>query len=83
VFPAAWHGDLHGLESISQDRLARGLLTRMAELERAGRLDPFLEELHRDDELDDRTKRLLTELAADRTFLQAVDDYVRRTAVLH
>ena len=80
---ATWHRDIESLEAISQDELARKLFVRMAELERAGRLEPFLETLRDDVELDDRTKSLLGEIAADSTFLHAVDDYVRRTAVQH
>jgi hypothetical protein len=80
---AAWHGDLESLEAISQDQLARRLVARMAELERSGRLGPFLVELSEDPDLDDHTKRLVGEIAADSTFLHAVDDYVQRTAVQH
>ena len=80
---AAWHGDLESLEAISRDRFACRLVTRMADLERAGRLAPFLLQLHEDADLDERTKRLVGELAADATFLHAVDDYVKRTAVQH
>ena len=42
---AAWHPDLESLEAISQDDLARCLFPRMAELDRTGRLEPFLDEL--------------------------------------
>jgi hypothetical protein len=80
---AAWHRDFDALEAVSQDDLARKLLVRMAELERTGRLGPFLEELRGDSELDDHTKQLVSEIAADSTFLQAVDDYVQRTAIQH
>ena len=47
------------------------------------RLQPFLSELQRDDELDDATKEMLTELAEDPTFLLAVEDYVQRTQIAH
>jgi hypothetical protein len=80
---ASWHRDLESLEAITQDDLARRLFQRMAELSRAGRLEPFLDDLQQDAELDDRTKDLVAEIAEDSTFLQAVDDYVRRTAVQH
>jgi hypothetical protein len=43
----------------------------------------FLEELERDDELDDVTKDHLAELANDRAFLIAVEDYLFRTTRLH
>ena len=78
-----WMDDLESLEAISQDDLARCLFLRMAELDRTGRLEPFLDELQHDRELDERTKRLVADLAQDAGFLHAVDDYVRRTAVLH
>jgi hypothetical protein len=78
-----WHADLESLEAISQNDFARRLLTRMAELERSGRLEPFLVELSQDTDLDQQTKRLVGEIAADPSFLHAVDDYVQRTAVRH
>jgi hypothetical protein len=40
-------------------------------------------ELQRDEDLDDATKGTLTELANDESFLLAVDEYVRRTQILH
>jgi hypothetical protein len=55
----------------------------MAWLSQEDRLQPFLSELQRDDDLDDATKGMLTELAEDPTFLLAVEDYVQRTQIAH
>jgi len=78
-----WQQDLEWLESISQDENARALFLRMAALSQAGRLDQFLTELRRDDELDDHTKGTVAELAQDEAFLMAVADYLRNTDHLH
>ena len=80
---AEWQTDIESLEAICQDTLFRRLFLRMAALSRAGRLEPFLEELRDDEDLDEGTKCLVHELAADSTFLHAVDDYLHRTAVQH
>jgi len=78
-----WQQDIEWLESISQDENARALFLRMAALSQAGRLDQFLTELRRDDELDDHTKGTVAELAQDEAFLMAVADYLRNTDHLH
>ena len=78
-----WLEDLESLEAISQDDATRDLFLRMAWLSQEDRLQPFLSELQRDDELDDATKGMLTELAEDPTFLLAVEDYVQRTQIAH
>ncbi len=75
--------DLEWLEAISQDEDARALFLRMAVLSQEGRLEPFLTELHEDDELDDHTKGTVAELARDEAFLLAVADYLRNTHRLH
>jgi hypothetical protein len=75
--------DIEWLEAISQDEDARALFLRMAALSQAGRLEPFLTELRRDDELDDHTKGTVAELAQDQAFLLAVADYLRNTHHLH
>jgi hypothetical protein len=80
---AAWLHDLESLESISQDDLTRDLFLKMAWLTQQDRLQPFLFELQRDDDLDDSTKGMLTELAADPSFLLAVEDYVQKTQIVH
>jgi len=78
-----WLQDLESLEAISQDDATRDLFLRMAWLSQEDRLQPFLSELQRDDDLDDATKGMLTELAEDPTFLLAVEDYVQRTQIAH
>jgi len=78
-----WLEDLESLEAISQDDATRDLFLRMAWLSQEDRLQPFLSELQRDDDLDDATKGMLTELAEDPTFLLAVEDYVQRTQFAH
>ena len=80
---ATWLHDLESLEAISQDDLTRALFLKMASLSQENRLKPFLVELQHDEELDEGTKDLLAELAEDRTFLLAVEDYVHRTQVAH
>jgi hypothetical protein len=78
-----WQQDIEWLEAISQDEDARALFLRMATLSQEGRLEPFLTELRRDDELDDHTKGTVAELAQDQAFLLAVADYLRNTVHLH
>jgi hypothetical protein len=75
--------DIEWLEAISQDEDARAIFLRMAALSQEGRLEPFLTELRRDDELDDHTKGTVAELAQDQAFLLAVADYLRNTHHLH
>jgi hypothetical protein len=75
--------DIESLEAITQDDATRDVCLRMAWMSRANRLQPFLSELERDDDLDEATKGMLTELAEDETFLLVVEDYVQRTEILH
>ena len=78
-----WLRDIESLEAISQDADTRALCLRMAELSEVGRMGPFLQELAADGDLDLETKATLTELASDRSFLLAVQDYVRLTRAVH
>jgi hypothetical protein len=78
-----WPQDLESLEAISQDDTTRDLFLRMAWLSREDRLQPFLFELQHDDDLDDLTKGMLTEIAEDPAFLLAVEDYVEKTQIVH
>ena len=80
---ATWHQDLESLEAISQDELTRDLFLKMAWLSQKDGLQPFLSELEHDDDLDEGTKGMLTELAEDPTFLLAVEDYVTKTQIEH
>jgi hypothetical protein len=79
----SWLQDLESLEAISQDDCARRIFLKMAAMSQAGRLPSFLHELADDRDLDDDTKSHLAELAYDRTFLLAVEEYVHRTERLH
>ena len=78
-----WLQDIESLEAISQDEIARRLFLKMAAMQQTGRLGSFLHELEDDQDLDDATKGTLTELAQDTSFLLAVEDYLRRTTVVH
>jgi hypothetical protein len=78
-----WLEDLESLEAISQDAEARSIFLRMAALSQEGRLGSFLVELADMPGLDEFTKGTLSEIAQDEAFLLVVDDYLRRTTVLH
>ena len=80
---AEWMHDFESLEAISQDDDTRRLFLRMAALSQDGRLAPLLSELAHDDELDDELKGTLDVIAGDETFLLVVQEYIRRTQVLH
>jgi hypothetical protein len=83
VVHGAWVHDLEFLEAISQDASTCQILLRLAALSNEGRIGTFLHEVAHDEELDDATKDSLTELAADRAFLQAVADYLHHTRRIH
>jgi hypothetical protein len=78
-----WLQELESLEAISQDADTRRIFLKMAAMSHDGRLPNFLAELALDRELDDQTKGELTELAQDRSFLLAVEEYLRRTQRVH
>ena len=78
-----WLRHLEALEAISQDADTRRLFLRMAALSEEGRLAALLSELAHDDELDDETKGSLDVIAGDESFLLVVQEYLRRTRVLH
>jgi hypothetical protein len=78
-----WLQDLESLEAISQNDDARRIFLKMAAMSHDGRLPNFLAEVCCDDELDDATKGHLTELANDRSFLLAVEEYLHRTHRVH
>jgi hypothetical protein len=80
---AEWMHDLESLEAISQDEDTRRLLLRMAALSADGRLAPLLSDLAHDDDLDAETKDTLDVIAGDEAFLLVVQEYLRRTQVLH
>ena len=78
-----WLQDIECLEAISQNDDARKIFLKMAALTHAGKMPSFLDELAHDDEIDDQTKGQLVELAADRSFLLAVEEYLRTTQRIH
>ena len=78
-----WLQDLESLEAISQNDDARRISLKMAAMSQTGQLGSFLHELAYDEDLDDDTKGTLAEIARDRSFLLAVEDYLRRTDHLH
>ena len=78
-----WLQDIESLEALAQDTHTRAICLRMASMTQAGTLGPFLANLRHDDELDDVTKGTIAEIAGDESFLLAVEDYVRRTRVVH
>ena len=83
MMAAPWLQDLESFEAISQDDTTRRIFLKLAAMSHAGRLPNFIAQVASDQELDDTTKGHLTELANDRPFLLAVEDYLRRTRVYH
>jgi hypothetical protein len=78
-----WLEDIESLETIAQDDDTRRLFLRMADMSQSGKLQPFLDELEDDRDLDQQTKTTLAEIASDAGFLHAVEEYVHRTQALH
>ena len=78
-----WLQDIESLEAVTQDEGTKLLCLRMAAMSKAGTLTPFIHNLARDGELDDDTKGTIAEIASDERFLLAVEDYVRRTTLVH
>jgi len=78
-----WFQDIESLEAVTQDEHTKRICLRMAAMSQAGTLDPFIANLHYDQELDEGTKGTIAEIAGDANFLLAVEDYVRRTRLLH
>jgi hypothetical protein len=78
-----WLEDIESLETIAQDDDTRRLFLRMADMSQSGKLQPFLDELEGDRDIDQQTKATLAELACDASFLHAVEEYVHRTQAFH
>jgi hypothetical protein len=78
-----WLQDLESLEAISQNDDARKIFLRMAAMSQTGRMTSFLAEIAHDQDLDEQTKGHLAELAADESFLLAVEEYLRSTQRVH
>ncbi|HEY8028815.1 MAG TPA: hypothetical protein VIE38_04815 [Gaiellaceae bacterium] len=80
---AHWLEDIEAFEAISQDAETRRIFLRMSALSSGGSLPTFLNELAHERGLDDETKSQLFEIASDRSFLLAVEEYMRRTQRSH
>jgi hypothetical protein len=80
---AHWLEDIEALEAISQDADTRRIFLRMSALSKGGSIPSFLDELAHERGLDEETKGRLLEIASDRTFLLAVEEYLRRTQRIH
>ncbi|MBA3787521.1 MAG: hypothetical protein H0X21_02345 [Actinobacteria bacterium] len=78
-----WLHDIESLEAVAQDEHTKLLCLRMAAMSKNGTLEPFIATMCHDDELDEGTKGTIAEIASDEHFLLAVEDYVRRTDVVH
>ena len=78
-----WLHDIESLEAVTQDEQTKRLCLRMAAMSQAGTLAPFIANLRTDEELDDLTKGTIAEIAGDANFLLAVEDYIRRTQLVH
>ena len=78
-----WPHDLEALETVSQNEAALDLFLRMARISRGGGMNRFLRELVESNELDAETKAAFAEVATNREFLLALDDYVHRTRIAH
>ena len=78
-----WLDDIESLEAISQNEDARKIFLRMAAMSQTGRTSTLVTEIARDDDLDDEMKGTLTELARDRSFLLAFEDYLEQTRRIH
>jgi hypothetical protein len=76
-------GDLEALESASQNLAVRDVFLRIAHISGAGKLSRFLFELADSDEIDAETKAAFAEVAHDRAFLSAFDEYVHGTRLVH
>ena len=77
-----WLHDIESLEAVTQDEQTKRYTLRMAAMSQAGTLGPFIATLRHDQELDGH-RGGISEIAGDANFLLAVEDYVRRTRVLH
>ena len=78
-----WRHDIESLEAVAQDEESKSLCLRMAAMSQAGTLAPFIANLRRDERLDEEIKGTISEIAHDANFLLAVEDYVRRTQLVH
>ena len=75
----SWY-DIESLEELHQDEAVRDVVLRMAVLACGGRL---MDAVHADADLDAETKATVLELAGERAFLLAFEDYARRCRHYH
>jgi hypothetical protein len=80
---AEWLRYLEALEAISQDADTRRLFLHLAALSEEGRLHATLSELALGDLVDAETKGTLDVIGGDESFVLVVQEYLRRTQVLH
>jgi hypothetical protein len=78
-----WVQDIESLEAVNSDQLVRQIVLRMAGLARGGRLPVFVAAVGADAELDAEKKATVLELARDKAFLLAYEDYMLATAYHH
>ena len=78
-----WVEEFESLEAVSQTEDVRALCLRLAALARRGGLDTFVRAVQHNDDLDAATKEAVVELAGAPSFLLAVEDYVKRTRIVH
>ena len=78
-----WPHDLEALETVSQNEAVLDLFLRMARISRGGGMNRFLLELVESNGIDAETKAAFAEIASNREFLLALDDYVHRTRIAH
>jgi hypothetical protein len=78
----AWY-DIESLEELHRDEAVRDVVLRMAVLARGGRLGRLVEAVDADTDLDEQTKATVLELAGERAFLIAFEDYSRRCRYYH
>jgi hypothetical protein len=78
----AWY-DIESLEELHRDEAVRDVVLRMAVLARGGRLGRLVEAVDADTDLDEQTKATVLELAGERAFLLAFEDYSRRCRYYH
>jgi hypothetical protein len=78
----SWY-DIESLEELNRDEAVRDVVLRMAVLARGGRLGSFMDAVDADADLDAETKATVLELAGERGFLLAFEDYARRCRYYH
>jgi hypothetical protein len=78
----SWY-DIESLEELHQDDAVRDVVLRMAVLACGSRLGRLRDAVEADADLDAETKATVLELAGERAFLLAFEDYARRCRHYH